>query len=126
MVLVQVLNQTSVWWFGNTKHITDNAIVSAPDPNVTIAKKCTVFPVEFVGNTILLAPFCIPWFNSHQINGSLFLGSCFCPFSILQEETQHAEGFLPCLETLQRKNPTPARGCSRKTLINHKSMKRSE
>lgn len=44
----QVLNQTSVWWFSNTKHITDNAIVSAPDPNVTIAKKCTVFPVEFV------------------------------------------------------------------------------
>lgn len=44
----QVLNQTSVWWFDNTKHITENAIVSAPDPNVTIAKKCTVFPVEFV------------------------------------------------------------------------------
>ncbi|KAG0504887.1 hypothetical protein M758_N008800 [Ceratodon purpureus] len=44
----QVLNQTSVWWFNNTKHITDNAVVSAPDPNVTIAKKCTVFPVEFV------------------------------------------------------------------------------
>lgn len=44
----QVLNQTSIWWFNNTKHITDNAIVSAPDPNVTIAKKCTVFPVEFV------------------------------------------------------------------------------
>ena len=49
---VQVLNQTSVWWFDNTKHITDNAIVSAPDPNVTIAKKCTVFPVEFVGNSL--------------------------------------------------------------------------
>jgi phosphoribosylaminoimidazole-succinocarboxamide synthase len=47
---LQVLNQTSVWWFDNTKHITENAIVSAPDPNVTIAKKCTVFPVEFVGN----------------------------------------------------------------------------
>lgn len=51
--MVQVLNQTSVWWFDNTKHITDNAVVSAPDPNVTIAKKCTVFPVEFVGITLL-------------------------------------------------------------------------
>ncbi|KAJ7563172.1 hypothetical protein O6H91_03G099100 [Diphasiastrum complanatum] len=44
----EVLNQTSVWWFDNTKHITSNAFVSAPDPNVTIAKKCKVFPVEFV------------------------------------------------------------------------------
>ncbi|QHO33462.1 Phosphoribosylaminoimidazole-succinocarboxamide synthase [Arachis hypogaea] len=32
-----------------TQHITANAVVSTPDPNVTIAKKCSVFPVEFVG-----------------------------------------------------------------------------
>lgn len=55
---MQVLNQTSVWWFDNTKHITDNAVVCAPDPNVTIAKKCTVFPVEFVGRTL---PFIQHW-----------------------------------------------------------------
>ncbi|RYR17193.1 hypothetical protein Ahy_B03g061967 [Arachis hypogaea] len=45
----QVLNQTSLWWFERTQHITANAVVSTPDPNVTIAKKCSVFPVEFVG-----------------------------------------------------------------------------
>ncbi|MCO5583046.1 hypothetical protein L7F22_036952 [Adiantum nelumboides] len=44
----QVLNQTSLWWFNKTKHIIPNAVVSAPDPNVTIATKCKVFPVEFV------------------------------------------------------------------------------
>lgn len=44
----QVLNQTSLWWFHKTKEIVPNAVVSTPDPNVTIAKKCTVFPVEFV------------------------------------------------------------------------------
>ncbi|XP_043711148.1 phosphoribosylaminoimidazole-succinocarboxamide synthase, chloroplastic [Telopea speciosissima] len=44
----EVLNQTSLWWFGRTQHITPNAVVSAPDKNVTIAKKCSVFPVEFV------------------------------------------------------------------------------
>lgn len=44
----QVLNQTSLWWFRKTKEIVPNAVVSTPDPNVTIAKKCTVFPVEFV------------------------------------------------------------------------------
>ncbi|XP_057442490.1 phosphoribosylaminoimidazole-succinocarboxamide synthase, chloroplastic-like [Lotus japonicus] len=44
----QVLNQTSLWWFERTRHIVSNAVVSAPDKNVTIAKKCSVFPVEFV------------------------------------------------------------------------------
>ncbi|KAK9270860.1 hypothetical protein L1049_026446 [Liquidambar formosana] len=44
----QVLNETSLWWFANTQHITPNAVISAPDKNVTIVKKCSVFPVEFV------------------------------------------------------------------------------
>ncbi|XP_057974708.1 phosphoribosylaminoimidazole-succinocarboxamide synthase, chloroplastic [Malania oleifera] len=44
----QVLNETSLWWFDKTQHISPNAIVSSPDRNVTIAKKCSVFPVEFV------------------------------------------------------------------------------
>ncbi|PWA84360.1 purin 7 [Artemisia annua] len=44
----QVLNDTSLWWFNQTQHIAPNAIIAVPDKNVTIAKKCTVFPVEFV------------------------------------------------------------------------------
>uniref|UniRef100_A0A7S0S1R7 Phosphoribosylaminoimidazole-succinocarboxamide synthase, chloroplastic n=1 Tax=Chlamydomonas leiostraca TaxID=1034604 RepID=A0A7S0S1R7_9CHLO len=44
----QVLNQTSAWWFKHTSHIVKNAAIAMPDPNVTIMKKCTVFPVEFV------------------------------------------------------------------------------
>ncbi|KAL3514239.1 hypothetical protein ACH5RR_026956 [Cinchona calisaya] len=44
----QVLNETSLWWFNKTRHIVPNAIISVPDKNVTIAKKCSVFPVEFV------------------------------------------------------------------------------
>ncbi|OIT22764.1 PREDICTED: phosphoribosylaminoimidazole-succinocarboxamide synthase, chloroplastic [Nicotiana attenuata] len=44
----QVLNETSLWWFNKTQHITPNAVVSVPDRNVTIARKCSVFPVEFV------------------------------------------------------------------------------
>ncbi|CDP04705.1 unnamed protein product [Coffea canephora] len=44
----QVLNETSLWWFNKTQHIVPNAVVSAPDKNVTIAKKCSIFPIEFV------------------------------------------------------------------------------
>ena len=31
-----------------TTHIVKNALLSTPDPNVSVMKKCTVFPVEFV------------------------------------------------------------------------------
>jgi phosphoribosylaminoimidazole-succinocarboxamide synthase len=44
----QVLNLTSAWWFEKTEHIIPNHVITFPDPNVTIAKKCSVFPVEFV------------------------------------------------------------------------------
>ena len=44
----QVLNLTSAWWFDQTKDIIPNHVIEIPDPNVTIAKKCEVFPIEFV------------------------------------------------------------------------------
>ena len=44
----QVLNQVSGFWFDHTEHIVKNHVISIPDPNVTLAKKCSVFPIEFV------------------------------------------------------------------------------
>ncbi|MDX1900538.1 MAG: phosphoribosylaminoimidazolesuccinocarboxamide synthase [Gammaproteobacteria bacterium] len=44
----QVLNLTSAFWFEKTNDIVPNHLIDIPDPNVTIAKKCKVFPVEFV------------------------------------------------------------------------------
>ena len=44
----QALNQTAEWWFMKTNHIIENHIIAVPDPNVTIAKKATPFPIEFV------------------------------------------------------------------------------
>lgn len=44
----QVLNLTSSWWFEQTKNIIANHVLAVPDPNVTLAKKCKVFPIEFV------------------------------------------------------------------------------
>jgi len=44
----QVLNKLTAWWFERVKDIAPNHIVSVPDPNITIAKECKVFPAEFV------------------------------------------------------------------------------
>jgi phosphoribosylaminoimidazole-succinocarboxamide synthase len=43
-----VLNQVSGFWFDNTGDIVGNQVISIPDPNITIAKKCKVFPIEFI------------------------------------------------------------------------------
>jgi phosphoribosylaminoimidazole-succinocarboxamide synthase len=43
-----VLNQISAFWFENTKDIIQNHVVSIPDPNALIAKKCKVIPIECI------------------------------------------------------------------------------
>lgn len=43
-----VLNLVSAWWFARTKHIVANHVVAVPHANVTIARKCVPFAVEFV------------------------------------------------------------------------------
>lgn len=44
----QVLNLTSAWWFEQTANVVPNHVIAVPDPNVLVAKKCEVFPIEFV------------------------------------------------------------------------------
>jgi phosphoribosylaminoimidazole-succinocarboxamide synthase len=44
----QVLNQVSAWWFDKTRDIVPNHVLAIPDPNVTVAKKCAMLPVEAV------------------------------------------------------------------------------
>ncbi len=44
----QVLNLISAWWFEQSQDIVPNHLIAIPDPNVVIAKKCNVFPIEFV------------------------------------------------------------------------------
>jgi phosphoribosylaminoimidazole-succinocarboxamide synthase len=44
----QVLNLTSAWWFEQTADIVPNHLIAVPDSNAVIAKKCNVFPIEFV------------------------------------------------------------------------------
>ncbi|HEY4516554.1 MAG TPA: phosphoribosylaminoimidazolesuccinocarboxamide synthase [Candidatus Paceibacterota bacterium] len=44
----QVLNQMSGFWFQVTGDIVPNHVIAIPDPNVTVAKKCRMVPVEAV------------------------------------------------------------------------------
>ncbi|SIQ75598.1 phosphoribosylaminoimidazole-succinocarboxamide synthase [Alkalispirochaeta americana] len=44
----QVLNQTSAWWFDETRDILPNHLEGVPHPNVSVVRHCTPFPIEFV------------------------------------------------------------------------------
>lgn len=44
----QVLNQLSAFWFEQTGDIIGNHVIEVPDPNVTVAHECELFPVEVV------------------------------------------------------------------------------
>ena len=43
-----MLNQISAWWFEKTKDIVPNHVLAIPDPNATVARKCTMVPIEAV------------------------------------------------------------------------------
>lgn len=44
----QVLTEVSKFWFENTGDIVKNHVLDFPDPNVVVAKKCKVLPIEMV------------------------------------------------------------------------------
>lgn len=44
----QVLNQLAAFWFERTRDIIPNHVLAIPDPNITLARECTPFPVEVV------------------------------------------------------------------------------
>jgi len=43
-----VLDSISSWWFKQTSHIVPNHILNDNYNYITVSKKCTIFPVEFV------------------------------------------------------------------------------
>jgi len=44
----EVLNQISAYWFEQTKDIIQNHVLSIPDPNILVAKKCKPLPIEAI------------------------------------------------------------------------------
>src|SRR3989338_5976080 len=44
----QVLTQLSKFWFDKAEDISQNHLISVPDPNVMLTKNCKVIPIEMV------------------------------------------------------------------------------
>ena len=44
----QVLNELSAWWFGQTRDLVPNHLLSVPDPNAMVARAAQPLPVEVI------------------------------------------------------------------------------
>ncbi len=44
----RILTELALFWFDKTKDIIPNHILSHPDPNVMVVKKCTLIPIEVI------------------------------------------------------------------------------
>ncbi len=44
----QVLNQTAMFWFEETRDICPNHVIEAPDPNIVVARRLDMLPIEMV------------------------------------------------------------------------------
>lgn len=44
----EVLNRISAFWFDETRDIVPNHVIALPDPNVTVARRCTPLKIEIV------------------------------------------------------------------------------
>jgi len=93
----QVLNGVATYFFEQTADIVQNHVLSVPDPNVTIARRCTSFPVEFVVRGYLAGH---AW-RTYREGGRLLCGKVLpdglrqnsrLPFPILTPATKAEEG----------------------------------
>ena len=50
----QVLNETALFWFEETRDICPNHVIDYPDPNVAVAKRLDMLPVEMVVRDYLM------------------------------------------------------------------------
>ena len=71
----QVLTQTSLFWFENTKDIIQNHIISVPDPNVVVCKKLKVFPIEMVIRGYLTGVTSTAAWTAYEKGERLFCGN---------------------------------------------------
>ncbi len=44
----QVLNQTAMFWFEKTRDICPNHVIGTPDPNIVVARRLDMLPIEMV------------------------------------------------------------------------------
>lgn len=103
-----VLNQISAFWFENTKDIIANHVVSMPDPNVLVAKKCKVIPIECIVRGYITGSTNTSLWTLYQ-NGQRDFGNFVLPDGLKKNQKMDEPVFTPTTKSDEHDRPiTPA------------------
>ena len=70
----QVLNQIAQYWFEESRSIAPNHVLSAPDPNVTVAMECEPLKAEFVMRAYLTGVTSTSIWRAYERGDRVFCG----------------------------------------------------
>lgn len=100
----QVLNLISAWWFEQTESIVPNHMIAVPDPNVMIAKKCTVLPIEFVVRGYITGTTSTSLWTIYQKGARDYCGLTF-PDGLLKNQRLDAPVLTPTTKEVEHDRP---------------------
>jgi len=115
-----ILNLSSAWWFEQTKDIVLNHVLAVPDPNVTVGKKCTVFPIEFVIRGFLTGVTSTAVWTAYEKGERVFCGN------ILPEGMKKNQKFATPIITPTTKSDEHDRKISAKEIVNEGLMSQED
>lgn len=81
----EILTQTSLFWFENTKDIIGNHVIESPDPHVVIAKVAKTLPVEVVVRGYLTGVTSTSIWTNYQ-NGKRDFGDFVLPDGMVKNQ----------------------------------------
>lgn len=103
----EVLNRLSGYWFEQTNDIVPNHVLALPDPNVTVARRCTPLPIEAVMRGYLSGVTGTSLWTRYQ-KGERDLGSFQLPDGMRKNERLREPAFTPSTKEKEHdRNVTP-------------------
>ncbi|MBV8755497.1 MAG: phosphoribosylaminoimidazolesuccinocarboxamide synthase [Hyphomicrobiales bacterium] len=103
----EVLNRLSAYWFEQTQDIVPNHVLALPDPNVTVAKRCTPLPIEAVMRGYLSGVTGTSLWTRYE-KGERDFGSFRLPDGMRKNEKLRAPAFTPSTKEKDHdRNVTP-------------------
>lgn len=104
----EVLNQISAFWFEKTKDIIQNHLISIPDPNVLVAKKCSPLPIECIVRGYITGVTGTSLWTHYQ-NGQRDFGNFTLPEGMKKNQKLNEPVFTPTTKSDEHDRPiTPA------------------
>lgn len=104
-----VLNQASAFWFENTKDIVPNHVLGIPDPNVLVAKKCSVLPIECVMREHITGVTDTSLWTHYNRDGKRNFGNFTLPDGLKKNQKLAEAVFTPTTKSDEHDRPiTPA------------------